>query len=101
MNGQQIARRNAPSVTAWNSTAVAARPLAQSSAIESINVSDFLDTLVPGANVLSIQGLSAAADDTNFLIAPELIATTAQDDVRTAKRFFQKEKYTQLLTTFA
>jgi hypothetical protein len=73
LNGQEIARRNAPATVQWNSTASAAHPSYQATVFEEINVSDALGNLLPGQNVLAVQGLNQSASDTDFLIEPELV----------------------------
>lgn len=80
LNGQEIARRNAPAAPAWNSTAAADRPNAQAIEIEDINVSAFRDRLVAGTNVLAIHGLNDAANSTGFLIQPQLVEITVLGD---------------------
>jgi CotH kinase protein/Lamin Tail Domain/Chitobiase/beta-hexosaminidase C-terminal domain/PA14 domain len=73
LNGQEVARRNAPVTLRWNSTATAEHPSFQAVVFEEINVSGFLSTLRAGQNVLAIQGLNQSAADTDFLIRPELV----------------------------
>jgi hypothetical protein len=73
LNGQKIAERNAPASPQWNSIATAAHPNSQASIFEPINISDRLNLLQPGANVLAIQGLNQSASDTDFLLGPELL----------------------------
>ncbi|MHB9007542.1 MAG: lamin tail domain-containing protein [Limisphaerales bacterium] len=73
LNGQEIARRNAPTTPAWNSTATASRPSHLSQNPEDLNLSDRLALLVPGANLLALHGLNASAADASFLIQPQLV----------------------------
>jgi hypothetical protein len=73
LNGQEVARRNAPASPQWNSTATAAHPNFQAVVVENVNISDRLSTLQAGNNVLAIQGLNQTAGDTDFLIQPELV----------------------------
>ncbi|MDZ4782341.1 MAG: lamin tail domain-containing protein [Planctomycetia bacterium] len=80
LNGQEIARRNAPGAATWNSTAVQDRPNAQSIVVEEINVTAFIDDLVAGNNVLAIQGLNEVSNSTGFLIQPELVEITVLGD---------------------
>ncbi len=72
LNGREIARRNAPALPQWDSHALATRSIDQSLVFERIPVSSYLDSLQPGTNVLAIHGLSAGAEDDDFLILPEL-----------------------------
>jgi len=78
LNGQPIASRNAPASPQWNSTATAPRSLAESLIYEEINVSQHLDALLPGTNVLAIHALNVSAHDGDFLMLPRLVATSHQ-----------------------
>src|SRR2546426_2204608 len=75
LNGQEIARRNAPDAPAWNSAATGGRPDDLAVQFEDFNVSPFASLLEVGANVLAIQGLNIDATNTDFLIQAELVAT--------------------------
>lgn len=72
LNGQEIARRNAPASPAWNSAAVTNRASAAALTNENIDVSAFLSLLQEGTNVLALHGLNAAANQDDFLLAPQL-----------------------------
>ena len=72
LNGQEVARRNAPDSLQWNSSATASQSRNQALRAEIINLSDQLGALRPGTNVLAIQGLNRRLDDGSFLIAPSL-----------------------------
>jgi hypothetical protein len=74
LNGAEIARRNAPGTTAFNSSATSKRPGGAALTSEEIDVSAYAALLLPGDNVLAIQGMNANAADTEFLIQPELFA---------------------------
>jgi hypothetical protein len=73
LNGQKVAERNAPASPQWNSSATASHPNEQASVFEPINISDRLNLVQPGANVLAIQGLNQSAGDNDFLLGPELV----------------------------
>ena len=73
LNGQEVARRNAPATPQWNSMATASHPNFQALAFEDVNISDHLNALQAGNNVLAIQGLNQSGNDTDFLILPELL----------------------------
>ncbi len=77
LNGVEIARRNAPAVPAWNSAATAEHPLLNTLQFEEIDVSAGLSQLREGGNVLAIQGLNRTAADSDFLLLPELLGTSA------------------------
>ncbi|MBW8041159.1 MAG: hypothetical protein FVQ85_14310, partial [Planctomycetes bacterium] len=74
LNGQYIAKGNAPGSLSWNSTALSDRPNEDSSVFEDINLNDFLGTLQSGKNVLAIHGLNDNKNNSEFLILPELVA---------------------------
>jgi hypothetical protein len=58
----------------FDSRALAERPQDEDGVDwEEIDVSDYRDRLVTGANVLAIHGLNVSATDADFLIVPELI----------------------------
>jgi hypothetical protein len=72
INGQPVASRNAPASPLWNSTATAAHANAAAVVFEQITISAPAGLLQNGSNVLAIQGLNIAANDSDFLILPEL-----------------------------
>jgi CotH protein/lamin tail-like protein/chitobiase/beta-hexosaminidase-like protein/K319-like protein/Fn3 domain-containing protein len=73
LNGQEVARRNAPASPQWNSAASASHPNDQALVYEDINISGSLNLLQAGSNVLAIHGLNENANDTDFLILPGLV----------------------------
>ncbi|HUT13679.1 MAG TPA: lamin tail domain-containing protein, partial [Thermoguttaceae bacterium] len=72
LNGQEIARRNAPDSLPWNATATASQSVAESLEFEAIDVTDSLVWLRPGRNVLAIHALNLSAADPNFLVQADL-----------------------------
>ncbi|MEO1524919.1 MAG: lamin tail domain-containing protein [Planctomycetota bacterium] len=84
INGSEAARHNAPAVTAFDSTASAARE--PQDVIEPFDFVIDSSLLVSGTNTLAIQGLNASVSDTSFLIHPELFGTTL---VSSTPSFFQ------------
>ncbi|MBW1802299.1 MAG: hypothetical protein JRJ85_16415, partial [Deltaproteobacteria bacterium] len=74
LNGQEVARRNAPDSVEWDSKAESDRPNENASVFEEINLNAFLGTLQSGKNVLAIHGLNDNKSDEDFLILPELAA---------------------------
>ena len=76
LNGQEVARRNAPPLVQWNASAAADRPDRDAQSAESINLLNFLDLLRDGPNVLAIHGLNDDLLDEEFLIVPELVAAS-------------------------
>ena len=77
LNGVEVARRNAPTATTFDSTATAERPVDDARAYETINITAHIPSLVAGSNVLAIHGLNVAASDNDFLVLPELVAASA------------------------
>ena len=77
LNGVEIARRNAPENIAWNSSSLADRPDAVSLAFDDQQLTDRIGLLELGENVICFQGLNSSADDTDFLLVPELITAGA------------------------
>ncbi|MHC4497900.1 MAG: lamin tail domain-containing protein, partial [Planctomycetota bacterium] len=76
LNGQHIAEQNSPASLQWNSTATSDRPIEDSFVFEEINLTDFVDTLQTGKNVLAIHGLNDDKNNDEFLILPELVAAS-------------------------
>ena len=74
LNGLEVAKRNAPSSPAWLSAATSERSFANAITPEIIDLSDYLPLLVPGTNILALQGLNVGAGDPDFLLQPELVA---------------------------
>ncbi len=86
LNGQEIARRNAPGALTWDANATATRSVAQSLIAESIDVTGAVAHLIAGTNVLAIHGLNDSAADGEFLILPELIGIYGHE--QTVESFF-------------
>lgn len=79
MNGQEVARRNAPATQQWDSAATNSRAPAEALIFEAINITDKMGYLVDGTNILTIQGLNLSSNDTDFLIVPELVEYRVQN----------------------
>ncbi|MEC7777192.1 MAG: CotH kinase family protein, partial [Planctomycetota bacterium] len=77
LNGVEIARRNAPENISWNSRSLADRPDAVSLAFDDQQLTDRIGLLELGENVICFQGLNSSADDSDFLLVPELITAGA------------------------
>ena len=88
LNGEEIARRNAPVSPVWNS--ISNSDLSDSLALvaESFDVSFHLSQLVVGSNVLAIHGLNGGLSAERFLIRPTLSASSVAGTV-----FFQAQKH--------
>lgn len=74
LNGEPVARVNAPASLEWNSAATGARSASQSQQAEVFDISGHMSSLLPGSNVLSLHGLNVAATNNDFLLLPHLIA---------------------------
>lgn len=74
INGTEVARRNAPAPVAFDSTATDSTGDLDEIEVESIAISEYIDLLQTGENILAIHGLNVSAGDFDFLIDPELIA---------------------------
>jgi hypothetical protein len=75
LNGTEIARRNAPSSPAWNSTATANRGLADGITPETFDLMPFASLLAAGANTLAFHALNSSATDGDFLLQADLGST--------------------------
>ena len=78
LNGVEVARKNAPALGVLNgfSAATAAHNDADALLWESVDITPFAGLLVPGNNVVAVQGMNLAVADEDFLINVELAATT-------------------------
>ncbi len=76
LNGTEVARRNAPATSVWNSAATASRTTEQSLTPEALNLTPFLASLTAGNNVLAIHGLNAGVSDGSFFLLPEMTGGT-------------------------
>ena len=90
LNGEEVARRNAPGSAgvppAWNATSTSERLDSDAVVFEEIDITAYLDALVPGDNVLAVHGLNRSRDDGDFLVAVELLGL---DAVSQALRYFE------------
>jgi|TARA_B110000914_G_C15520980_1_gene476912 hypothetical protein len=75
LNGTYVAGGNAPSPLAWNSNATASNPDIQALQFQDFDITDHIDKLVAGDNLLAIHGLNRFSISGDFLIRPELVAT--------------------------
>ena len=76
INGQEVARRNAPGSPSWDSEATADRPVDAAPQAEEFNLTESIGLLHDGTNVLAIHGLNDSASDGNFLLEAELSAAS-------------------------
>ncbi|HYW78498.1 MAG TPA: lamin tail domain-containing protein [Thermoguttaceae bacterium] len=76
VNGQEVARRNAPEVVEWNSAATDSRTVEEALAVEYLDISACLDVVETGTNTLAIHALSAGVDDAELWVHPELVGAS-------------------------
>ncbi|MCX8155978.1 MAG: immunoglobulin domain-containing protein [Verrucomicrobiae bacterium] len=76
LNGIEVYRTNAPVVPAWNALATAAHSAA---VVETVDLNEYRNALIPGQNVLAIQGFNLSAANTDFLIQAELVDFRVQN----------------------
>ena len=72
LNGTEVARRNFSGTPAWDSDASSTHDDSAAVDFEYIDVTDYLDLLQNGNNILAIQGLNVSATSSDFLISAEL-----------------------------
>ncbi|MGB2863003.1 MAG: lamin tail domain-containing protein [Sedimentisphaerales bacterium] len=80
INGVEVARRNFNDTPAWNSRASSSHSDSAAVLLESIDISDFLDTLQQGDNILAIHGMNSSTTSSDFLISAELLAKEDDSD---------------------
>lgn len=74
LNGVEVARRNAPAMTNWSSSATVSRSVTEALTTELIDLTGQLAALNIGQNILAIQGLNVSSADDDFLIDVRLTA---------------------------
>jgi hypothetical protein len=74
LNGVEVTRRNFSGTPRWDSHADSNRPNDYAKDFENIDISNYIDLLRQGTNVLAIHALNDSFADLNFLILPELVA---------------------------
>ena len=79
LNGTEVWAANAPDPVTWEAAATEAQPDPDAAAVETVDLSGFLDLLVPGTNVLAVQVLNASADDADLYLDTTLSGTLWMD----------------------
>ncbi len=74
LNGEPLVSHNAPDMLSWQSTATTRRFDDDAIHFRDFDVSDAIDLLQPGRNILAIQALNGALASSDILMVPELIA---------------------------
>jgi lysophospholipase L1-like esterase len=72
LNGIEIACRNAPAIVEWDTDATRSHLDVEAVEFEMIDLSDFLELLLPGENILAIQGMNNSIGGADFLMEPML-----------------------------
>lgn len=72
LNGVPVAHDNAPASPQWNSAALESRDDADALQAASFDLSDHLDSLLPGKNVLAVQAMNHSTTSSDMLLIPEL-----------------------------
>ncbi len=75
INGVEVARRNFNGMPAWDSRASASHSDSAAVLFENIDISEFLDTLQQGDNILAIHAMNSSTTSSDFLISAELTAS--------------------------
>jgi hypothetical protein len=71
LNNAKVAEANAPAAPVWNSVSTAAH---EAAGLESFDISQYINKLVAGENLLAIQGLNASTTSSDFLFNARLLA---------------------------
>lgn len=87
LNGEAIASENAPLEPLWNSNATTSRADSLAVQYQDFDLSDSLDLLNSGENLLAIHGLNQFANSGDFLISAQLVATLSNDQNSTVGFF--------------
>ncbi|HUR47069.1 MAG TPA: lamin tail domain-containing protein, partial [Candidatus Saccharimonadales bacterium] len=77
LNGQEVARSNAPVNATWNSGALGPRTDTAATNFVDFDITAFRGSLLLGSNVLAFHALNNPVNSPDLLLAPQLIGTTA------------------------
>jgi len=81
VNGTEVARRNFTGEPAWNSQASGGNPDSAAAMLESVGISEYINILRPGSNILAIHGLNTPSSSSDFLISVRLTAGKSPDSI--------------------
>ena len=79
LNGTLVASQNAPNQVAWDSAALNANHEASVSSFDIYDVSQYVNSLVAGQNILAIHGLNQGTGSSDMIIRPELYGGVEQE----------------------
>jgi hypothetical protein len=71
LNNTKVAEANVPAAPLWNSASTAAH---EAAGLESFDISQYMNKLVAGENLLAIQGLNAGTTSSDFIFNAQLLA---------------------------
>jgi len=77
INGVEVARANAPTTLSRNARATANHSDSEAVNQQDFNISDHVDELKRGQNILALHGLNQSLTSSDFLISVELVASQA------------------------
>ncbi len=80
LNGTEIARRNFAGEPVWNSRADGNHEANGANFDTEIDISEFIDQLRTGENILAIHGLNVSTSSSDLIISAELEVTTVMTD---------------------
>ena len=79
LNGTLITSENTPNQVSWNSAALNANHEASVGSFDIYDVSQHVNSLVAGQNILAIQGLNQGTGSSDMIIRPELYGGVEQE----------------------
>ncbi|MBN2133553.1 MAG: CotH kinase family protein, partial [Sedimentisphaerales bacterium] len=74
LNGVEICRANVSGELTWDTPAGSSHADGDAIVFQDFDVSQYLDVLISGENVLALHGLNSSIDSSDFLLSVELIA---------------------------
>lgn len=77
INGSAVVSANAPGSPTWNSTATANHDDSAAQSFVMFDISECIDQLVEGSNILAIHGLNTSIGSSDMLISPRLESITS------------------------
>jgi hypothetical protein len=76
LNGEKVAEASVPASLVWNAAATGNH---EAESWETFDISGFVNKLIPGKNLLAIQGLNVSLTSSDFIIGTELVAGIASN----------------------
>ncbi len=92
LNGQEVARANAPAEPSWDSAATRSVAADAATSFVTFDLTPFTGLLVEGGNLLAIQGLNSSASNSDLLLVPQLVSRKIDGTVTVGTlEFFEGE----------